>query len=82
MGTILEKHHLTLDEFNQLKLKPVQELTDAEVRTLKDIRDSVPKITTETPLQKTIPEGDIEKYLSGEYDKIGGYIANQMMWDT
>ncbi|MGJ8729587.1 hypothetical protein ACRW9N_03855, partial [Listeria aquatica] len=75
MGTILEKHHLTLDEFNQLKLKPVQELTDAEVRTLKDIRDSVPKITTETPLQKTIPEGDIEKYLSGEYDKIGGYIA-------
>ncbi|EUJ16502.1 hypothetical protein MAQA_16084, partial [Listeria aquatica FSL S10-1188] len=52
MGTILEKHHLTLDEFNQLKLKPVQELTDAEVRTLKDIRDSVPKINNRDPTTK------------------------------
>ncbi|MBL5769363.1 hypothetical protein [Heyndrickxia sporothermodurans] len=39
------------------------------------IRDSVPLITKDTPLQKTIPASDIEKYLSGEYVEIGGYIA-------
>lgn len=42
---------------------------------MKDIRDSVPEITVETPLQKTIPTNHVERYLSGTYAEIGGFIA-------
>lgn len=33
------------------------------------------KITADTKIQKTITAGDIEKYLSGDYTEVGGYIA-------
>ncbi len=75
VGKVLKKHNLTLSDFQELKLKHVSELTSNEVRIMKEIRDSVPPITKDTLLQKTIPESDIEKYLSGEYTEIGGYIA-------
>jgi hypothetical protein len=39
------------------------------------IRDAVPTITQDTLLQKTIPIQDVEKYLSGEFREIGGYVA-------
>lgn len=75
MGALLERNNINLDKFQELKLKPVGELTDSEVVILKDIRESVPKITTDTMLQKTIPLEDITKYLDGTYTEIGGYIA-------
>ncbi|KIL43110.1 T7SS effector LXG polymorphic toxin [Jeotgalibacillus campisalis] len=72
---ILEGQNLTLSEFQELKLKNVAELTNDEVRIIKEIRESVPPITNNTMLQKIIPINDIEKYLLGEYAEIGGYIA-------
>src|SRR5690625_4397820 len=42
---------------------------------MKDIRDSVPPVTQDTLLQKTIPVNDVDKYLSGDYTEIGGYVA-------
>jgi predicted ribonuclease toxin of YeeF-YezG toxin-antitoxin module len=75
MGEILSKHNLTFDEFKEFKLKPVDELTDNEVQIMLDIRNSVSPITKDTFLQKTIPVMDIEKYLSGVYAEIGGYVA-------
>ncbi|MBT2701334.1 hypothetical protein J7E79_29195 [Bacillus sp. ISL-40] len=71
----LEKHSITLDFFNELRLKPQLELTDDEVAILRKIRDAVPPITKATLLQKTLPIKDISKYLSGEYTEIGGYVA-------
>ncbi|MGG3573625.1 T7SS effector LXG polymorphic toxin [Bacillus gobiensis] len=71
----LKKHGITPGEFNDLKLKSVSELTDAEVKIMKDFRDAVPPIKENTLLQKTIPSSDIENYLSGKYTEIGGYIA-------
>ncbi|MFN2744015.1 MULTISPECIES: hypothetical protein [unclassified Bacillus (in: firmicutes)] len=71
----IKKHELTLKQFNELKLKPISELTNKEVKIMKDIRDAVPLINKDTLLQKTIPSSDIEKYLSGQYTEIGGYIA-------
>ncbi|MED4322130.1 hypothetical protein P9232_11795, partial [Weizmannia sp. CD-2023] len=71
----LEKHNITLEKFHELRLKPYNELTDEEVKILKNIRDAVPPITKQTLLQKTIPTSDIEKYLSGKYTQIGGYVA-------
>ncbi|MBC2224888.1 ribonuclease YeeF family protein [Listeria seeligeri] len=75
MDKILKEQNLSMEEFQELKLKPIQDLTNAEVKALKAIRKAVPKITTDTLLQKTIPVGDIEKYLAGDYAEIGGYIA-------
>ncbi|MFS0864285.1 hypothetical protein [Fredinandcohnia sp. 179-A 10B2 NHS] len=75
IDTELKKHGLTINQFNELKLKPVAELTDKEVSMMKEIRDAVAPITRDTQIQKTIPAGDIEKYLSGTYAEIGGYVA-------
>ncbi|MFS0560820.1 hypothetical protein AB1K91_08760 [Terribacillus sp. 179-K 1B1 HS] len=68
-------YSLTYNDFQQLKLKPVAELTDEELKTIKAIRDAVPHPTSDTYLQKTIPISDIDKYLDGSYKEIGGYVA-------
>lgn len=71
----LKEHGIAIEDFNNLRLKPVSELTDAEAKIMKDIRDSVPPVTQDTLLQKTIPVNDVDKYLSGDYTEIGGYVA-------
>jgi hypothetical protein len=71
----LEKHNLSLEAFHDLRLKPVSALTNLEINIMKQIRDAVPPITQDTLLQKTIPIQDVEKYLSGEFREIGGYVA-------
>ncbi|PKR82387.1 hypothetical protein CWO92_24780 [Heyndrickxia camelliae] len=75
IGEALKEHNLTFSHFQELKLKHISELTSDEVRIMKEIRDSVTPITKETVLQKTIPASDIEKYISGDYAEIGGYVA-------
>jgi hypothetical protein len=75
LDSVLENINLTRAEFNELKLKPPSSLSDLEVEKLKSIRDSVPLITEDTILQKSIPKDDIEKYFDGTYSKIGGYVA-------
>jgi hypothetical protein len=42
---------------------------------MKAIRDAIPKIDNNTIIQKTIPEGDIEGYMSKGWNKIQGYVA-------
>ncbi|PAD34197.1 hypothetical protein [Terribacillus saccharophilus] len=68
-------YSLTYNDFQQLKLKPVAELTDEELKTIKAIRDAIPHPTSDTYLQKTIPISDVDKYLDGSYKEIGGYVA-------
>ena len=60
---VLKNVEMTPSEFNKLKLKPHDELTDTEIEKLKAIREAVAPITRDTILQKTIPFTDIEKYL-------------------
>ncbi|AME06567.1 T7SS effector LXG polymorphic toxin [Bacillus siamensis] len=71
----LEKHGLDLENFHELRLKPVSELSSTEIKVMKEIRDAVPLINKDTLLQKTIPIQDVENYLSGKYTEIGGYVA-------
>jgi len=59
MEPILKKNGISLDEFNSLKVKSVKDYTDNEIIVMKDIRDSVPSITKDTKLQKTIPVDDV-----------------------
>ncbi|WP_434778573.1 hypothetical protein [Neisseria sp. Ec49-e6-T10] len=67
---------LTAEEFRNLNLKSVDTWTDIETQKMKQLREMVPKITTETELQKAIPLENVDKYLSGEWDPVvAGYIA-------
>ena len=72
---IIKKNGLTVDEFNKLRLTNPNELSPEQVKTMKAIRDEIPKIDPNTYIQKTIPEGDIDGYMSGGWNQIGGYIA-------
>jgi hypothetical protein len=72
---IINKNGLTIDEFNKLRLTNPSELLPKQVKTMQAIRDEIPKIDTNTFIQKTIPEGDIEGYLSNGWNQIGGYVA-------
>ncbi|MCD7034523.1 LXG domain-containing protein [Metabacillus sp. GX 13764] len=75
--THLKKLDITIDKFHELRLKPVEELTLDEIKIMKEIRDSVPPVTKETLLQKTLPIQDVKNYISGSdpYTEIGGYVA-------
>jgi hypothetical protein len=75
LPTHLETNKINIEKFHELRLKAVDELTDSEVNVMKNIRDAVPSVNNKTLLQKTIPVGDIENYLSGKYTEIGGYVA-------
>lgn len=71
----MKKQGLTLEEFHKLRRTTIDQLTDSQAKSMKAIRDAVPPVTKDTLLQKTITASDIEKYLSGEYTEIGGYVA-------
>ncbi|WP_262417722.1 T7SS effector LXG polymorphic toxin [Bacillus sp. YC2] len=71
----LKRHGLDLENFHELRLRPVAELSSTEIKVMKEIRDAVPLINKDTLLQKTIPIQDVENYLSGKYTEIGGYVA-------
>ncbi|MEC0305036.1 hypothetical protein P4686_18770, partial [Terribacillus saccharophilus] len=55
--------------------KEVTELTTNQKEIMKSIRESVPFPDTDTVLQKVIPSSDIEKYMSGTYTQVGGYVT-------
>ena len=66
---------MTLDEFNDLRLRDISTLLNEEKAMLKMIRESVPMPDTNTMMQKVIPASDIEKYLEGTYTQVGGYVT-------
>ncbi len=73
---VLANESLTLDEFNTLRLADVNELSAEQIGKLKNIREAVPKIDSNTVIQKTIPFEDIGKYIGDDgYSTIRGYIA-------
>ncbi|MCR5539605.1 MAG: LXG domain-containing protein [Ruminococcus sp.] len=73
---VIRDHGLSLPEFQKLKLKDVADLTPAEIDLMIDIRNSMPGITSTTPLQKTLPIGDVDKYLGPDgFGDVRGYVA-------
>ncbi|MCJ7967007.1 hypothetical protein MT487_08035 [Lachnospiraceae bacterium NSJ-171] len=72
---ILKQKRITLDEFNNLRLRDVADLTDSEKEILKFIRNSVPMPNENTLMQKVITVEDIEKYLNGTYTQVGGFVT-------
>ena len=73
----IHKFGLNADEFNNLKLKNIDLLSQEQVDVIKGIRDLEPPITNNTVIRKFIPESDIEKYIGENgWKQIGGYIAS------
>ena len=66
---------MSLDEFNELRLKNPNELTTEQKKMMKEIRESKPMPDETTLLQKVIPFNRIGKYLDGSYTQVGGYIT-------
>ena len=75
INNILSKYNISIDEFNDLRLKNVANLTDSEKAMMKSIRESIPMPDSTTEMQKVIPQSDMEKYLDGSYNQVGGYVT-------
>ena len=63
----ISKAGLTEYEFTKLRVKDVKKLTSKEVKALMQIRESIPMPDATTKMQKVIPIGDVDKYISGQY---------------
>lgn len=75
MASVLDNVGMSIDRFNELMVLPADLLSDADRAAMKAIRDAIPMPTEETIMQKVIPQGDIAKYINGEYKEVGGYIT-------
>lgn len=79
IGKELRKQGISLSEFNKMRMKSMANLSNKEVKILKEIRDSVPRPDKNTVLQKTIPEKEINNYLGDNgYNKIRGFIVKRV----
>ena len=72
----MAKAGLQRDEFLALKNTPTENLTPHQIDQLKTVRESIPMPTSETLMQKVIPQEFIQSYLDG-YGKMGGFISKQ-----
>jgi hypothetical protein len=77
----LADHHWSAAEANDVRRTPLDELSDAQAEAIRDLRDSVPPITPDTAMSKVIPVGDIDKYVSGEYSQLGGFMTREADYD-
>jgi hypothetical protein len=75
IDNVLSKYDISVDDFNNLRLKDVSELSDAEKLMMKSIRESVPMPDANTTMQKVIPASDVSKYIDGSYNQVGGYVT-------
>ncbi|RIJ63575.1 hypothetical protein [Rummeliibacillus sp. POC4] len=71
----LKEHNLSYDDFTNLRLKPDYQLNETELKIIQDIRNSVVRPDSKTPLIKNIHANDIQKYLDGKYTTVRGFIA-------
>jgi hypothetical protein len=78
----VEDSGLTEREFHELRVKNIDSLEQTErnkitdkIKAMKYIRDSIEIPTDNTLFQKAINKEDFEKYINGEYTKIGGFVC-------
>jgi hypothetical protein len=64
-----------MDDFHYMMQKNVNALTDAEKVKLANIRNALPKPDANTLMQKVIPKDEMEPYLSGSRNTVGGFVT-------
>ena len=72
---LLKKEGITEEEFVNYTNYIRKELPYTPRAQIARLRNSVPSPTAETVMQKVIPASDLEKYISGQYDKIQGFMT-------
>lgn len=73
---LLQREGIPLEDFQRMKELPVDQLSQAERELMRDIREMIPSPTSETLMQKVIKAEDIDKYLSGDYSDVRGFVTN------
>ncbi|MEH7085950.1 hypothetical protein V7139_24880 [Neobacillus drentensis] len=74
---VLQENNISVEEFQRIKLTPVEELSDREMNLIFYLRESVEKPTEDTLMSKVIPIDSIDGYLKAEnpYTTVAGYVA-------
>lgn len=71
----LAQYGITLEEFKEWQTKDTSELLLEQLMVIKAVRNSIPAPDSTTLMQKVVNPDDIAKYLSGEYNTVGGFVA-------
>ena len=72
---VSNKFGLTMEEFYIMQPERAGTLSIKNRARMIAIRESVPRPTSETLMEKVIPQKDIQNYLSGKYSGIQGFIS-------
>lgn len=72
---LLKNEGLTKEEFVNYTNYIRKELPYNPRAQIARLRNAVPSPTAETIMQKVIPASDVEKYISGQYNNIHGFIT-------
>jgi len=75
IASLASKQGLSIDDFKLLQQKRYDVMTPLEQANINTIRNSIPLPDGNTILQKAIPKTDIQKYLDGTYNQIGGFVT-------
>lgn len=78
---VLDRHDTTAAEINDLRRVPATDLTPGQVDLLRELRDSVPDVSDGTPMSKVIALDDVENYIDGRYEQIGGFMTRAADYD-
>lgn len=73
----LAKNDITTAEFNELKLKDINLLSDTDKERIEKIRESIPDPDENTLMQKTITQDDVKKYVANEYNDVRGFVTKE-----
>lgn len=71
----LNKYGKSLDEIKELYTKPIHELSDEDIRLIKQVRLDVPPIERNTVIQKVLPYNLEEGMFEAVKRPISGYVA-------
>lgn len=75
ISELVSQNGLTITEYKQLQQIRYDEMTISQKIQIDNIRNSIPSPDGSTILQKVIPKSQIQKYLTGEYTQVGGFVS-------
>ncbi|WP_131248740.1 hypothetical protein [Aquimarina atlantica] len=76
VASIVSKHGISVENFKKIYQKmKYHQLKEDDKAIISAIRNSIPIPDGNTILQKVISKSDIEKYLDGTYNTVGGFIT-------
>lgn len=75
INDLIKKEGLSLNDFKYMMQKNINALTQIEKTKLSNIRNALSKPDVSTVMQKVITKNDIQKYLNGVYNNVGGFVS-------